>query len=479
MAQTILLINTNVARPPVSPVGLEYIGHALIDAGVHVQVLDLSFETDWKSSLQREFRHDEPIVVGLSVRNTDDCSLTSRKSFLPWVSDVVTELRKLTEALILLGGVGFSTMPEAVLQATQADGGIEGDGEEALLALARSLIKGKDFTHLPNMVYWRNGDIIRNPRVNIDVRYLPIPRRRIFDNRRYERFGAMVGIETKRGCSQRCIFCADPVAKGKRVRLRPPEIIVQELQDLLEQGVSWLHLCDSEFNLPLEHAKDVCRAVIEKGLGDKVRWYCYCSPIPFDQELAGLMKDAGCAGINFGVDSLCDEQLYRLGRTHSSNDLRQLVRLLRRKGLNYMFDLLIGGPGETAETVRITIDRVKEYDVPLVGIAAGVRVYPHTPLGKAIAEGSIRGGLHPETNQAAHEPVFYLSPSLGNNAVTLINQLVADDPRFLLLSAPAEKRSYNYADDEALCQLIEQGARGAYWDIISRSQQINRGAKSS
>ncbi len=466
MERTILLINTNVTRPPVSPVGLEYVGEALVEAGMLPRVLDLSFETNWKASLQRELKRDEPLAVGLSVRNTDDCSFTSGKSFLPWICDVIAEVRRSTGAPVFLGGIGFSTMPEVVMSATQADYGIEGDGEEAVLALARSLTKGEDFTHLPNMVYWRNREVVRNPRADVDLRHLPMPRRRIFDNKRYEQFGALVGIETKRGCSQRCIFCADPVAKGTRVRLRPTDVVVQELQDLLEQGVSWLHLCDSEFNLPLEHAKDVCRTIIKERLCDRVRWYCYCSPIPFDQELASLMKGAGCAGINFGVDSLCDDQLHRLGRTHSSNDIHQLVRLLSRERLNYMFDLLIGGPGETAATIRTTIDKAREFDVPLVGIAAGVRVYPDTPLGKAVAEGFIKEGLHFNTDEASGQPVFYLSPPLGSNIDILINQLVEDDPRFLVLSVPAEKRSYNYAGDEVLSQLIEEGARGAYWDII-------------
>ena len=472
MARAILLVNTNVARPLVSPVGLEYVGESLIKVGVPVRILDLCFEPDWKASLQRELKCAEPLAVGVSVRNTDDCSFASRKSFLPWIRNVVTELRKFTEAPVFLGGVGFSTMPEVVLRATQADGGIEGDGEEAMVALAKSLVKSEDFSDLPNMVYWRNGDVICNPRVDVDLRYLPMPRRRLFDNRRYEQFGAIVGIETKRGCSQKCIFCADPVARGARVRLRPPEIVVQELQDLLAQGVSWLHLSDSEFNLPLGHAKDVCRAIIEKGLGDKLRWYCYCAPILFDRELASLMKGAGCAGINFGVDSLCDDQLHRLGRIHSSDDVHQLVDLLRREGLNYMFDLLMGGPGETVETIRTTIDKARKFEVPLVGIAAGVRVYPNTALGKAVADGSIKKGLYPGTDEDPDQPVFYMSPSLGDEAVTLINQLVANDPRFLVLAAPAEEGSYNYADDEVLSQLIEQGARGAYWDIIRRHRRV-------
>ncbi len=318
MTRGILLINTNVARPPVSPVGLEHVAESLISSGVPIQVLDLSFEADWKASLSKELKNAEPLAVGLSVRNTDDCCFASRKSFLPWIGEIVAELKKLTPAPVFLGGVGFSTMPETVLRATRADGGIEGDGEEAMLALAHCLSRGEDFSHLPNLVYWHNGEVVRNPRVDVDLRYLPPPRRRSFDNRRYQQLGAMVGIETKRGCPQGCIFCADPVAKGRKVRLRPPQVVVRELEDLLRQGVSWLHLCDSEFNLPLKHAKQVCRAIINKGIGDKIRWYCYCSPTPFDRELVRLMNAAGCAGINFGVDSLCDDQLHRLGRAHSS-----------------------------------------------------------------------------------------------------------------------------------------------------------------
>jgi len=270
MTRGILLVNTNVARPPVSPVGLEYVAESLVEAGAPPHVLDLSFETDWKASLQRELEATEPMAVGLSVRNTDDCSFASGKSFLPWISEVVAEVKKFTAAPVFLGGIGFSILPEATLQATRADFGIEGDGEEALVALTGSLIKSEDFTHLPGMVYWQNGEVVSNPRADTDLNRLPVPRRRIFDNRRYQQLGAMVGVETKRGCTQNCIYCPEPSAKGSKVRLRPPEIVVRELQDLLEQGVSWFYLCDSEFNLPPRHARDMCRAIIEKGLSEKI-----------------------------------------------------------------------------------------------------------------------------------------------------------------------------------------------------------------
>jgi len=464
-----LLVNTNVARPPVSPVGLEYVGEALAASGVPVQILDLSFESDWQAALARELSDNEPSVVGLAVRNTDDCCFATRRSFLPWISEVVTEVRRLSQAFIVLGGGGFSIMPDTVLKMVPADAGIIGDGEETAPALYKCLMNGGNISHLPNMI-WRDGDAtVRNSMANVDLRQLPLPRRHLFDNQKYEQMGAMVGVETKRGCTQPCIFCADPVAKGNRVRLRPPSKVTEEFQDLMEQGVSWFHLCDSEFNLPVRHAKEVCQAIIQAGLGDRMRWYCYCSPVPFDRELAGLMKRAGCAGINFGVDSLCDEQLSRLGRTHSSSDIRQLVEIVSAEGLNYMVDLLVGGPGENEDTVKTAIEQVKELGIPLIGVAIGVRVYQGTPLGKAIARGTIRGGLYPETGRALYEPLFYVATHIGGNARALVSNLVAGDPRVMFLVSPEETGSYNYADDSALCKLVEEGARGAYWDILRHS----------
>ena len=62
--------------------------------------------------------------------------------------------------------------------------------------------------------------------------------RRWVDNRRYFREGGQAGIETKRGCPCRCVYCADPVAKGRQTRTRPPEAVADEVERLLEQGIT-------------------------------------------------------------------------------------------------------------------------------------------------------------------------------------------------------------------------------------------------
>jgi radical SAM superfamily enzyme YgiQ (UPF0313 family) len=473
MPREVVLINTNVLKPPVSPVGLEYVAEALVNANIPLHIIDLAFELDWRAALHNNLKSDGVLFVGVSVRNTDDCSFISGQSFLPWIKDVVAEVKKHTDAPVFLGGVGFSVMPETVVRATGADGGIECDGEDAIVALAKVLASDGSYEPVPNLVFRRGNQIIHNPRVFADLYRVPARKRNVFDNKLYEAQGAIVGIETKRGCGQGCIYCADPVAKGAQTRLRPPALVAREFHNLLAQGVTYFHLCDHEFNLPRSHAKAVCRVLIEGGLGSKIRWYTYCAPTPFDRELASLMKAAGCAGINFGVDSLDDGMLRRLGRQHTSEEVRRLAELLNGEGINYLFDFLIGGPGETPETVRRTIERVRQFDIKSAGVAVGVRVYPGTRLSREVDNGRMREGLHTAEPGNPASPVFYLSPALGEDVAGLVRELVGEDPRFMMLAAPGEKGSYNYAGDDLLSRLIKEGARGAYWDILRKHQTPN------
>jgi hypothetical protein len=467
MNRSFVLINSNVVRPPVNPLGLEYVGEALIRGGMAVELVDLSWEKDWQSALATALSRQEPLAVGVTFRNIDDCSSVTRVSFVPGLTELVHEVRRHTPAPVVLGGVGFSIAPAPIMKTSGVDYGIAGDGEEAALKLARCLEHGESPVNIPNLVHWDDRRLVCNPRTGADLVNVPVPSRSLFDNPRYQAEGAMVGIETKRGCPEQCIYCADPLAKGAKLRLRPPKAVAEEMENLVRQGVWWYHLCDSEFNIPLDHAKEVCRAILSCGLGGRVRWYTYCSPVPFDAELAELMLRSGCAGINFGVDSLCDEQLERLGRRHRIGDIENLVSLLQKAGLNFMFDLLVGGPGETDETLHGTAEVSRRLDLPLVGVAMGVRVYPGTLLAGMLARED--GGITKRIGNLL-EPDFYFSPTLGEDPVSAVRECLGDDPRFLLLAGPADERNYNYVDDSWLSDAIASGARGAYWDIIRRGR---------
>jgi radical SAM superfamily enzyme YgiQ (UPF0313 family) len=270
-----------------------------------------------------------------------------------------------------------------------------------------------------------------------------------------------------------CSYCADPVVKGQAVRLMPVANVVHELTTLNAQGIDHFHTCDSEFNLPHTHAQDVCRAIIDAGLGGRIRWYAYCAPKPFDEETALLFKHAGCAGIDFGADSGCDLMLQRLGRHFTTKDLADTAQICRRHGIPFMYDLLLGGPGETQVTVRETIDFVRRVQADCVGLSLGVRVYSGTPMASSIESNGkieVNPNLYGTTsgNPQFLKPVYYFSPHVGKDLIALVRELVAGDPRFFLPADNEENSNYNYNDNETLVRAIEKGARGAYWDILRR-----------
>ncbi len=246
----VALVNTNRMRPAIAPIGLDYVAEALHAAGHSVELLDLCWEEDARAAISKFFGRTSFGLTGVTLRNTDDCSFLCGQSFLAEFAGVVAELRAHTDALIVAGGVGFSVMPEQVLALSSADAGVWGEGEFALPELATRLERGQDWHDLANLVWNRDGAWQRNPPSSRSLADLPRMSRKWADNRRYFHEGGQAGFETKRGCPGECVYCADPVAKGKLTRTRPPAAVADEVERLLEQGIDHLHTCDGEFNLP-------------------------------------------------------------------------------------------------------------------------------------------------------------------------------------------------------------------------------------
>lgn len=462
-------------QPPVTPVGLDYIAGAVNEAGIECEIIDLCLCENPHEELSNRLAANEPQLAALSFRNIDDCFWPSAQWFVPQLSDLLTRIREKTDAPIVLGGVGFSIMPERIVDYTGADFGIHGDGEQALVGLIKEIKGEQNWYEIPGLIWRGDGKIHSNEPAWPQEISLPTGRDFV-DNKKYFRRGGQCGLETKRGCNRLCIYCADPLSKGNHLRLRKPAEIVDEAENLLKQGIDVLHLCDSEFNVPVEHAKEVCREFIRHGLGERIHWYTYMAVTPFDDELAGLMKKAGCVGIDFTADSANGMMLGNYRDAHQAQDLAAAVGLCRDKGIKVMLDLLLGGPGETQKTLAETISYVKSINPDCAGAGLGVRVYPGTEMAAIVeTEGTLETNPNIKRKYDGPldflKPTFYISHLLGPEPAKLIHELIGDDDRFfkpMLEVSGSESTDHNYNDNTELCEAIEAGARGAYWDILRK-----------
>jgi len=470
----IVLVNPNPMKPPVTPVSLDYLGAACRHAGIQVDLVDCAIEPDWRKKLS-VILTNKPILVGVTVRNIDDSYFASQDFSLRRIIPVLEEIKHSTQAPICLGGTGFSIFPAQALKFCDVSYGICGDGEKGLVKLVTALRDNSELDTVPGLIWMENGNVRHNAISPGSLEKIDLSSRSLINNRYYIEHGGQVGFESKRGCSATCIYCPEPFIKGKTVRLRPPQNIVEELSYLYRRGVHVFHTCDCEFNLPYSHAVQVSKSIIDSGLGSKIKWYAYCSPEVFTEELAHLMRDAGCVGIDFGADHGDDNMLRRLGHNYSSEDLTRIREICLRHNIVCMFDLLLGSPGETRQSIETTIHLMKKAKPDRVGISLGVRLYPMTPLGRKIIETS-KGRLSKnsslfgvlENNESFLRPIYYCDINLGEDVEDWLHGIVGEDPRFLLGRRTEANPDYNYNDNPELIEAIKSGHRGAYWDILRR-----------
>ncbi len=66
----VALINTNRMKPPIGPIGLEYVAEALTASQHRPEILDLCWEKDWKSAIADFLDREHFDLIGFTLRNT-------------------------------------------------------------------------------------------------------------------------------------------------------------------------------------------------------------------------------------------------------------------------------------------------------------------------------------------------------------------------------------------------------------------------
>jgi radical SAM superfamily enzyme YgiQ (UPF0313 family) len=346
----------------VIPLGLLYVMESTPSRHPR-ELIDLCFERDPEAALRARVETFRPDLVALGMRNIQNNDYSGVGDNLAYYSYLIRVTRAATDAPIVLGGGGFSVMPRELMEHLRPDYGISGEGERAFPQLLECLETGHPLDGVGSLHYFREDQLASNPpeRRFLDMNLLPSPSRRPVDSRYYTRFG-IESVQTKRGCPLRCEYCTYPVIEGRVGRARDPHAVVDEMFRALDEQPEIRHffVVDSVFNLPRTHAKNVCRALVARRW--TTPWTCYANPLGFDREMAELAREAGCAGMEIGSDSGCDEVLERLRKGFTTAEIRGLHELCTATGLPDCHTFILGTRGETLDDVRRTLDFIVDLD---------------------------------------------------------------------------------------------------------------------
>ncbi|MBU1230979.1 MAG: cobalamin-dependent protein [Proteobacteria bacterium] len=390
----VLLVSVNICQDPypVYPLGMSVVARGLEDAGHEVRQMDLLADGG-PGAVLAAARALRPVCVGLSLRNVDNVDSVSgggECQFDP-AKKLAAGLRE-AEIPVVIGGAGFSLLPEIILGHLDADYGIVGEGEDLLPELVTRLEAG-----------------LSAPRLMRASRRRPQPGPARRDDRLvayYLKSGGILGVQSKRGCENRCTYCAYPTLEGGRLRHRNPGDVVEEMIALKrEHGASLFFFTDAVFNdragKHLELAEELVRREAE------LSWAAYFRPSDMARDDLRLLKRSGLAAVEAGTDAGCDATLEALRKPFTWTDVRAFHELCVSERVPCAHFVIFGGPGEDETTLRQGIIELNALQHAVVFPFAGIRLHRGTQLyARAMREGVV------QREDPLLLPTFYFAPGL-------------------------------------------------------------------
>lgn len=409
----VLIVSTNRCRASgtVMPIGACRVAEVAEGAGHLVELLDLMFARQPLRALRRTVADFRPEVVGLSIRNVDNGDMCRPVSYWRDLPGVVGCVREMTECPVVLGGGAVSVMPEEMLRLTGADYVVAGEGEVSFRRLLTALDEAENPARIPGLGWLEGDEFHLEPPVPDCAADLPVAPdyERLVDLDAYQSVGAAAPIQTARGCPRKCVYCTYPLLEGRRMRVADPGDVAVEIERMAKAGMWDFEIVNNVFNNPPEHAVELCRAISR--LDEPIRLQTTdLSPQGLDGRLLNAMCDAGFSGFGLTVESASEQVLEGLGKGFTPDDVHRAARAVQKQDLPCLWIYLLGGPGETPDTVRITLDFAQEMLRPRDAAVffPGVRIFPATEIERiAREEGQLKDGLL--------EPAFYISPHVARD----------------------------------------------------------------
>jgi hypothetical protein len=337
-------------------VGIEYLSAVLKQAG-HETCLALDQGLFGPNDnvlcipvLERLFSQDRQIVRKVVRSNPDLIAFSVYTNTYQWARRIAMRLREHVDAPIVFGGIHPTLVPDEVMQDPFVDFVVVGEGEDALVELVER--GARNCADIRNLWYRHAGEVRSNPvRPPVpDLDSLPLPDKGLFE--RDVNFGDDYLILTARGCRFSCSYCCESfmnrLYQHRYFRRRSVESAMHELRVMRERyGYREVMFNDSIFFTDKEWLRELLGRFRDE-IG--VPFRCFGQSRYLGEAVAGVLKQAGCYAIEFGVQTTNDTiRRGVLNRGDTMAQVRRAAQICDEYGLSYDIDHMFGLPDESPD----------------------------------------------------------------------------------------------------------------------------------
>jgi len=446
----IVAANQEHKPDPVVPLGAAFVAGAARAAGHEVQLFDACFAADrWPAELEAALLRFQPHAVGLSLRNVDDVAWPRATAYLDHYRAVVRVIRqKAPAAELILGGSAFTLFASDFMRDLSPDYGIAGEGEHEIQKLLADLDAGRNSPRLRHAIPVASSGAAIEPALDL------------IDLDQYYRRGGALNVQTRRGCQFACSYCTYPMLEGGVSRPRDVARVVDGIERLhVERGTAHFFLVDNTFNVPASHALAFCHELERRKL--VLQWTAYVTPAGLTREVVDAMSKAGCTSVDLGTDAATPATLAGLRKSFTCREIESACDWLREAKIRFSHSLILGGPGESPQTLRETVNFINATRPTAVIAMLGVRLYPNTALAaQAAREGLIR------EEEIGLEPVFYISESVHDNLETFATGVRQSHPHWYFPGLEGDRWQRYWRRQRS------HGVRGPLWALRQSTETI-------
>ncbi|MDB6029223.1 MAG: putative methyltransferase [Verrucomicrobiales bacterium] len=229
---------------------------------------------------------------------------------------------------------------------------------------------------------FENGNlkpVYRSPvGASFDLRDAPLPRFDLLDPDKYNR----ITVQTTRGCPHRCEFCASSILLTPNYKLKPVEKVIAEIHAIKEIWPRpFIEFADDNSFVNMRHSKELMRALAK----EKLRWFTETDiNVAKDDELLGLIRDAGCQQVLIGLESprganLAGVELKGDWKARQTDFYLEAIARIQSYGITVNGCFVFGLDGDTQESFDEVHQFVKQsglFEVQITFMTA----FPGTPL---------------------------------------------------------------------------------------------------